>query len=62
MTIVGDRWWPQTAEEEGDKMSDAFFFNVIDGRNVMNTQNLDVSLFGSGTVLRLEREAWSVVK
>ena len=32
------------------------------GRNVMSTSLLEVSLLGVGTVLRLERDAWSMVK
>ena len=35
---------------------------VMYGRNVMSTSLLEVSLLGVGTVLRLERDAWSMVK
>ena len=31
-------------------------------KNVMSAQMLEVSLLGVGTVLRLERDAWSMVK
>ena len=37
-------------------------FYVTHGRNVMSTELLEVSLLGVGTVLRLERDAWSMVK
>ena len=45
--ILGDRWWPQTAKQDGDRMS---------------AQLLEVSLLGVGTVLRLERDTWLMVK
>ena len=32
------------------------------GRNVMSTSLLEVSILGVGTVLRLEIDAWSMVK
>ena len=35
---------------------------VIYGQNIMSAQMLEVSLFGVGPVLRLERYAWSMVK
>ena len=35
---------------------------VVYGRNVMSTSLLEVSLLRVGTVLRLERDAWSMVK
>ena len=35
---------------------------AVYGKNVMNAQMLEVSLLGLGTVLRLERDAWSMVK
>ena len=31
-------------------------------KNVLSAQMLEVSLLGVGTVLRLERDAWSMVK
>ena len=37
------------------------FFCVIYGQNVVNAQVLGMSLLGVGTVLRLERGAWSMV-
>ena len=58
--ILGDRWWPQTAEQDGHRISEQFY--VIYGEKVMSAQTLEVSLLGVGTVLRLERDAWSMVK
>ena len=37
-------------------------FYVTYGKNVVSAQMLEVSLLGVGTVLRLERDAWSMVK
>ena len=37
-------------------------FYVTYGKNVMSAQMLEVSGLGVGTVLRLERDAWSIVK
>ena len=37
-------------------------FYVTYGRNVLSTELLEVPLLGEGTVLRLERDAWSTVK
>ena len=54
--ILGDRWWPQTAKQEGDKASKKW------GGNATSAQMLEVALLGVGTVLRLERNAWSMVK
>ena len=47
-------------EQEGDKISKSFY--VTYGKNVMSAQMLEVSLLGVGTMLRLERDAWSMVK
>ena len=35
---------------------------VVYGRSAVSTLALEVSLLGVGTVLRLERDAWSMVK
>ena len=37
-------------------------FYVVYGRSVMSAQMLEVSLLGVGPALRLERDAWSMVK
>ena len=37
-------------------------FYVIYRKSVMSAQMLEVSLLGVGTVLHLERNAWSMVK
>ena len=60
IAILGDRWWPQQAQQEEDKANQTFY--VIYGNNAMSAQMLEVSLLGVGTVLRLERNAWSMVK
>ena len=61
IAILGDRWWPQTAKKDGDRISKQFF-HVICGKSAMSAQRLEASLLGVGTVLRLERDAWSMVK
>ena len=60
IAILGDRWWPQTAKQEGHKISKTFL--VTYGKSVMSAQMLEVSLLGVGTMLRLERDAWSMLK
>ena len=61
IAILGDRWRPQTAKQDGDRISKQFL-HVIYGRSVMSAQMLEVSLSGVATVLRLERNAWSMVQ
>ena len=53
IAILGDRWWPQRAKNE----EDAKYL-----KNEVSAQTLEMSLLGVGTVLRLERDAWSMVK
>ena len=60
IAILADRWWPQTAKQEGDKMSKHLYATY--GKSVMSTQLLEVFLLGVGTALRLVRDAWSMVK
>ena len=38
IAILGDRWWPQTAKQDGDRISREFY--VIYGRAVMSAQTL----------------------
>ena len=57
IAILGDRW-PQTATQGGDRINKT----VIYGRSAMSAEMLEVSLVGVGTVLRLEMDAWSMVK
>ena len=33
IAILGDRWWPQTAKQEGDKISKQFSYNTWKKRN-----------------------------
>ena len=60
IAILGDRWRPQAAKQEGDKIRKAFL--CVYGNNVMGAQLLEVSLSGVGASPRLERDAWSMVK
>ena len=57
IAILGDRWWPQTVKQDGDRISNQCLCKY--GRSVMSAKMLKVSLLGVGTVLRLERDAWS---
>ena len=49
-----------TDGETGDRISKQFYLRC--GKSVMSAQTLEVSLLGVGTVLRLERDAWSMVQ
>ena len=63
IAILGDRWWAQKAKQEGDQVSKQFVCDVPGmEKSKMIAQRLEVSLLGVGTVLRLERDAWSMVK
>ena len=53
IAIVGDRWWPQAAKQEGDKISKTFLRSIY-RNSVMSAQLLEVSFLGVETVLRLE--------
>ena len=33
IAIVGDRWWPQTAKQDGDRISKQFLCNIWKKRN-----------------------------
>ena len=59
IAILGDRRWPQAVKQERDNIGTTF--NVIYGNILTSAQLLEVSLFGVETVLRLERDAWSMV-
>ena len=52
---------PKTGKQEGDKTGKKLLRDVF-RRSVMSDQTLEVSLLGVGTVLRLDRNAWSMVK
>ena len=60
ISVLGDRWWTLTAKQEGGMINKKFPCNIW--KNVMSAQMLEVPLAGVGTVLRLERDAWSRVK
>ena len=53
IAILGDISWPQTAKQDGDEIC-RFLCRVWKKRN--EYLNVEVSLLGVGTVLRLERE------
>ena len=38
IAILGDRWWLQTAKQEGDKISEEFLRNIW--KNVVSAQNV----------------------
>ena len=40
--ILGDRWWPQKAKQEGDKIIKKFLCNIY--INIMSAQMLEVSV------------------
>ena len=42
IAILGDRWWPQTAKQDGDRINEQFY--VIYGKGVMSAQTLEVTL------------------
>ena len=60
--ILGDRWWPQKAKQKEGEISKNIYLACNMWKNVMSAQVLEVSLLGVGTVLRLERDMWSMVK
>ena len=60
MSILGDRWWPQKAKQGGYKVSKVLLCKIW--KNAMSSRSWRC-LLGVGTVLlRLERDAWSMVK
>ena len=50
-----------TAKQDGDRISKQFLCNIW-RKGVMSAQSLEASLLGVETVLRLERDARSMVK
>ena len=57
IAILGERWWPQKAKQDGDRISK--HFNVIWKKRNERPSVGGVSL-GVGIVPRLERDAWSM--
>ena len=57
IAILGDRWWPQTAKQQGDKMSKKFLCNLLKKRHDRPTVGA-VSI----RMVRLERDACSMVQ
>ena len=42
IAILGDRWWPQTAQQDGDRMSKQFLCSIWKKR--IERPNLEVSI------------------
>ena len=61
IAILRDRWWPQTAKQDEDRISKQFLCNTWKTHNERPNVG-GAALLGVGTVLRLERDAWSMVK
>ena len=40
--ILGDRWWPQTAQQDGDMMSKQFLCGI--SKKQMSAQMLEISI------------------
>ena len=49
-------------KQEGDKTRKSVICSVREKKNVRSALLLEVSRIGIGTVLRLEKYAWSMVK
>ena len=63
IAILRDRWWPQTAKQDEDRIRKQFMWNIWKKRNERpNVEGVFIRLLGVGTVLCLERDAWSMVK
>ena len=62
IAILGDRWWPQKAKQKEGEISKNIYLACNMWKNVMSAQVLEVSLLGVGTVLRLDKDAWSMGK
>ena len=62
IAILGDRWWPQTAKQEGIDKLKASYVILVHRNNVMSAQYIGgVSLLGVGTVLRPYRKGFVIV-
>ena len=62
IAILGDRWWPRTVKQEGNKINAPLLCNMWKTRMMWNAHMLEASQLGVGTVLRLQRDAWSMIK
>lgn len=56
----GDRWWSATVKKEVHEICRRFQSDCCQKRT--DSPDVEVSLSGVGSVLRPEREAWSIVK
>ena len=55
IAILADRWLPQTAKQDRDRIRKQFY--AMYGNSAMTAQMLEVSLLGVGTALRLGKDA-----
>ena len=51
IAILGDRWWPQTAKQQGDKISKKFLCNIWEKKTQRRAPKCRRCLLGVGTVL-----------
>ena len=59
IAILGGKWWPRVAKQERDNSSNKVY---VVWKQRVNAQLSGVSLLGAETVLRPERDAWSMAK
>ena len=62
IAILRDRWWPQMAKQNGDRISKVFFLCDTWKQRNERPKSSEVYLLGVETVLRLGRDAWSLFK
>ena len=62
IAILGDRWWPQTAKQDGNRISKQHLCSIWKKRNEPPDVGGPIRLLGLGTVLRPDRDASSMVK
>ena len=61
IAILGDRWWPQTAKQDGDRISKQWLCNILKKRNECpNVGGVSIIRSRNGALSR--RDAWSMVK
>ena len=60
IAILGDRWWPQTAKQDGDRISKQFLCNIRKKRN--ERPNVGGASIRSRNGAPSRKDAWSMVK
>ena len=60
IAILEDGWWPQMSKQDGDRISKHFLCIIWKKRN--ERPNVGSVYLRMGTVLRLERDVWSMGK